>query len=123
MIEQLKNVPTHVAAFRATGEVTQSDMDSVLLPAVKKIVNATGELNFLWVLDTSVKNFTAGAWFKDVLLGIQHLTKWNRAAIVTDSAGIKIFTEIFSKLMIGEFRGYSYREMDEAVKWVAGEGE
>jgi len=122
MIEQLKDVPAHVAAFKATGIVNQHDMDAVVLPAVTKIVDATGELNFMWVLDTSIKNFTAGAWFKDVLLGIQNLTKWNRAAIVTDSEGIQAFTEIFSKLMIGEIRGFSHNELEKAKKWVAGEG-
>lgn len=75
MIQQLNDVPAHVAAFKATGVVTKKEMDAVVLPAVTKIVDATGELNFMWVLDTSIKNFTAGAWFKDVLLGIQNLTK------------------------------------------------
>lgn len=43
------------------------------------------------VLDTSIKDFTAGAWFKDAIMGIKHLTKWNRAAIVSDIGAIRTF--------------------------------
>ena len=120
MIQQLTDVPANMVAFKASGEVTKEDFENIVLPAVKKLVDATGELNYMLVLETSVKNFTAGAWMKDALLGIQNLTKWNRAAIITDSEGIKTFTDIFSKLMIGEFKGYSHSEQAAAVQWVSG---
>lgn len=124
MITQLPNAPNNIAAFRATGqEVTQLDFDSVVMPVVKEVVEKTGELNFILVLDTPIKNFTVGAWMKDALVGLQNLTKWNRAAIVTDSEGIRKFTDIFSKLMIGEFRGFPKSNLKDAIDWVAGRQE
>jgi hypothetical protein len=71
------------------------------------------------VLDTPVKNFTFGAWFKDAVLGIQNLTKWNRAAIITDSEGVQNFTKVFSVLMPGTFKAFDHAEMDQAVDWVS----
>ena len=67
-----------------------------------------------------MKNFTIGAWMKDALLGIKNISKWNRAAIVTDSEGIKTFTDMVSKIVPGEFRGYDSSELQEAISWVAG---
>ena len=119
MITRITDLPSNMVGFRATGEVTQADFDNVVIPEVQKSVAATGVLNYLLVLDTSVKNFTFGAWFKDAVLGIQNLTKWNRAAIITDSEGIHNFTKVFSALMPGTFRAFDHAAMDQAVDWVS----
>jgi hypothetical protein len=119
MITKINDLPANMAGFRATGEVTQADFDDVVIPEVKKQVAATGVLNYMLVLDTSVKNFTFGAWFKDAVLGIRNLTKWNRAAIIADSQGIHTFTDIFSAVMPGTFRAFDHAEMDRAVDWVS----
>lgn len=123
MIESLKNVPANVAAFRATGEVTQDDFKNVVIPEVEQLVEKIGKLNYVLLLDTDVSEFTAGAWLQDALLGIKNLTKWNRAAIVSDSEGVKKFTDAFSLAMPGEFKGYRKAELEQAINWAAGEGE
>lgn len=120
MIQQITDVPSNVAAFRAWGEVTEEDFRTVLMPAVNSLVEKTGELNYMLVLDTSVKNFTAAAWRQDVLLGLKNITKWKRAAIVSDSDGINIFTDIFSVLVPGEFRGFYHEQLNVAIDWVSG---
>ncbi|MBO9657659.1 MAG: STAS/SEC14 domain-containing protein [Chitinophagaceae bacterium] len=119
MIEQLKDTPTTIAAFRASGEVTREDFETVVIPVVNQVVEKTGRLDYLMVIDTPLKNFTIGAWWEDVLMGLKKITKWHRAAIVTDSNAINKFTDIFSVLVPGEFRGFKYKELDDAVRWVA----
>jgi len=90
-----------------------------VLPAVKKIVEKTGELNYLLVLDTSIKNFTIGAWMQDTLMGIKNITKWKRAAIVSDLDSIRLFTNAFSVVIPGEFKGFKHAELDKAIAWVS----
>ena len=119
MIQQLEQVPANMVGFRATGEVTKEDFEQVVIPAVERSIEKTGVLNYMLVLDTSVKEFNVGAWLQDAFMGIKHLTKWNRAAIVSDSKGIKTFTDIFSKLMPGEFRGFDHADMQTAIDWVS----
>ncbi|WP_118975569.1 SpoIIAA family protein [Taibaiella koreensis] len=119
MIEPLMNLPGNVVGFRATGNVTREDFEQVVLPEVERLVAKTGKLNYLLILDTPLKEFTFGAWMQDVLLGIKHLTQWNRAAIITDSAGLQHFTRIFSALMPGAFRGFDKLDIDVAVDWVS----
>lgn len=118
MIEQIKDVPANMVAFRASGEVTKDDFDSVL-KEVEQLVEKTGKLNYLLLLDTSPSEFTAGAWLQDALLGIKHLLQWNRAAIVTDSETVIKFTDGFSKVMPGEFRGFPKSEFEHAVDWTS----
>lgn len=112
-----------MVGFRATGEVTEADFSETVMPRVKELIEQTDKLNYMLVLDTSVKNFTMGAWFKDAIMGIRHLTKWNRAAIVTDVKGIRTFTDVFSVLMPGEFKGFEQSELGEAIDWASGKVE
>lgn len=119
MIAVMPNIPSNMVAFRALGEVTKNDFEEVVMPAVDDLVKKTGELNYLLQIDTELSNFTAGAWWQDALLGIKKLTKWNRAAIVSDSEGIGKFTSIFSVIMPGEFKAFKKDELSRAIEWVS----
>lgn len=118
MITQIADLPQNMVGFRSEGEVTKEDFEMVQAK-VASLVEKTGKLNYMLFLDNSPKDFTFGAWMQDALLGIKNITKWNRAAIVTDIEGVIAFTDAFSKVMPGEFRGYKKAEYDEAVQWVS----
>lgn len=120
MIIQIENLPANMVGFRAINEVTEEDYNRVVIPVVKGLISKTDTLNYLLILDTSVSNFTMGAWFKDAVLGIKNLTKWKRAAIVSDVKAVKIFTDIFSVLMPGEFKVFEHKEEQKAIDWVSG---
>lgn len=119
MIHQI-DTTDNIVAFRALAEVTKGDFLTAVIPAVEHLVKQTNEINFLLVLDTDIKNFTAGAWLQDALLGLKHLGKWNRAAIVTDSEDIISFTNGFSYVVPGEFHGFKKEAFNKALNWVEG---
>jgi hypothetical protein len=89
------------------------------MPHVKSVVEKYGELNYLLNLDTGLGNFSIGAWLQDALLGIKNITTWNRAAIVTEKEGVKIFTQLFSIVMPGEFKGFDKEELELAMNWAS----
>ncbi|UPT72237.1 MAG: STAS/SEC14 domain-containing protein [Flavobacterium sp. JAD_PAG50586_2] len=117
---QLITSPDNIAAFRAIGEVTKQDYENVVVPAVEAVVAKHDELNFLLELDTELGNFSAGAWFEDVMIGLKNFGKWHRAAIVTDSDNIISFTNAFSYIAPGEYKGFKKDELDIALLWVGG---
>ncbi len=119
MIQQLDNMPDTMVGFRAQGEVSKEDFTEIVIPCVEKHIATTGKLNYLLLLDTSIKDFSAGAWWQDAMMGIKNLTKWNRAAIVSDSEGIRKFTDFFSILMPGEFKGFHKEDLDKAILWTS----
>ena len=118
MIQQITDLPENMVGFSASGEVTKDDFD-IVLKKVEEIVEKTGKLNYLLYLETSPANFTIGAWVKDGLLGVQNITKWNRAAIVSDSEMVKKFTDVFSDLMPGEFKGFEMDDLQHAIDWTS----
>lgn len=117
MIAILNDAPENVAAFNATGEITREDFENLVIPHVKSKVEQFDELNYLLYLNTDLDNFTMGAWLHDALLGIKNITKWNRAAIVTDKEGVQNFTDIFSVLMPGEFKSFPKENLYNALYW------
>lgn len=120
MIIELKDIPKNVAGFKAIGEITKEDYQNVVIPRIDELVKENGEINFLFLIDTELKEFTAGAWLQDALIGIKHITKWNRAAIVTDNEGAIKFTAAFSAVVPGEFKGFRKSEYSDALQWVSG---
>lgn len=118
MITKIPTLPENMVGFHSQGEVTKDDFD-VVHKEVEQLVEKTGKLNYLLFLDNSPADFTMGAWLQDALLGINHITKWNRAAIVTDSETVIKFTDAFSKIMPGEFKGFHKAEYQEAIDWTS----
>lgn len=119
MIHHLDNLPTNIVGFKAIGEITEQDFSETVLPKVKELIEKTGQLNYLLVLETSLNNFTIGVWMKDVMMGIKHITKWKKAAIVSDVGAVRNFTDFFSYLMPGEFRGFEHKDLEKAIEWLA----
>lgn len=117
MITIIPEAPENVAAFNATGEITREDFENLVIPYVKEKVDEFGELNYLLYLDTDLDKFTMGAWLQDALLGLKNLSKWNRAAIVTDKEAVQNFTDIFSVLMPGEFKSFPKENLYNALYW------
>ncbi|MFL9844006.1 SpoIIAA family protein [Flavobacterium rhizosphaerae] len=118
MIVQIPDLPANLVGFRSDGEVTSEDFEIVKVQ-VNNFVKKEGKLNYLLLLDNSPADFTLGAWLQDALLGITHITKWNRAAIISDLKVVKNFTDVFSKLMPGEFRCYPEEQYEKAVDWAS----
>lgn len=118
MIEQIKNLPENMVGFRSSGEVTKDDFD-IVHKKVEQLVDKTGKLNYMLYLENSPADFSFGAWMQDALLGIKNITKWNRAAIISDSETVDKFTTVFSKIMPGEFKVFQKNDLERAIDWTS----
>lgn len=119
MIHHIQNLPLNIVGFKAIGKITKKDFTETVMPKVKALIDKTDKLNYLLVLETSIKNFTIGAWMKDAMMGIKYLTKWNKAAIISDVEAIRKFTNFFSYLMPGEYKGFQHKDLQQAIDWVS----
>ncbi|TJZ63274.1 STAS/SEC14 domain-containing protein [Sphingobacterium olei] len=119
MITEIISLPENLIGFEAKGEVTADDFKNVVIPKVTAFIDRHDKINYMLVLNTDVSNFTTGAWLQDAWLGLKDLAKWNRAAIVSDSDTIKKITEVFTKVMPGEFKVFEHTRYNEAVQWAS----
>jgi SpoIIAA-like len=121
MIEKLEGIPGYVAGFIASGKVTKQDYGDLVVPEVDRLVKEHGHIHFILVIKTDVGNFTAGAWMKDALVGVKHLSKWKKMAIVSDQKGVEKITSIISPVMPGKTKGFPLSELEAAKAWVSAE--
>ena len=119
MLSIINDLPPNVVGVTATGEVDKQDFETVLMPALDELQKRTGKINYLLLLETTVGNFTVGAWFNDLVLGMKHFTHWNRIDIVTNQKMVEKFSDAFSILVPGESKGFSIDELEEAKRWVS----
>jgi len=120
MITEIQDLPPNVAGFKAVDQVSKEDFTNVVMPRVKALAEQEGEINYLLVIETPLSNFSFQSWMQDAWMGMKHLMKWNRVAIVSDKESIRTFTDIFSKFIPGEFRGYEPAQLQQAVVWLGG---
>ena len=118
----MHDLPPHVVGIRATGAVTKQDFDEVLKPALDALVKRTGKINYLLLLETTVSNFTIGAWMDDLVIGVKHFTHWNRIAVVTNEKLVEKFSDAFGLIVPGESKGFTLAELATAKEWVSAKG-
>jgi hypothetical protein len=119
MIEIIPGLPAKVAAFKATGKVTADDYKKTVNPVVKKVEKKYGKINYLLVLNTSLDNYSLGAWIKDLLLGFKYFPKWNKLGIVSNKESIKKFTDFFGRFLPSVTRGFMMEDEEIAKRWIS----
>jgi len=118
MITQISTLSGNTVGFNLVGEITKEDYDNVIFPAVKKVTEKSDELNMMLVISTDLSNFTPGAWIKDAALGLKNLTKFHHVALVSDSLIVRSITSIANKLIPGEYKSFTLKDIDSAKAWV-----
>jgi hypothetical protein len=118
MIKQLDGFPDNVLAFRCTGRVTRADYDTVLVPAV---VDALGKHDKLRVYYETGDDFglDPGAIWEDFKVGVEHLSRWEKVAVVTDVDWIKAAVRFFSFMMPATTRAFVPSEAAQARAWIS----
>jgi hypothetical protein len=121
MIGILPGIPPNVAGFKASGEVTREDYEKIVFPVIRQHVEAFGHLNFVFYVDTSLKNFSAGAWIRDIWMGLKEIARWHKVAIISDVERIRRFTDTISHLLPGEYKGFPTHLLEDAIRWASTE--
>ncbi len=124
MLQFINDLPEHIVGIHAVGVVSKEDYDKVLAPRLDELVAKQGEINYLLVLENNaLTDFTAGAWYDELKMGLKHFTKWKKIAVVTDQKGVEWFTNAFKVVIPGEAKGFPLDKLDDAVSWITAEDE
>ena len=123
MIERLTDMPSGTLGFRASGEIEEEDYEEVLIPELRRAVEAGGGLRTLYLIE-DLDEIESGALWADTKLGfdlgVRHHDAWVRSAIVTDIEWMARASKMFVWMIPGEARVFASSELAEAKAWVAG---
>ncbi len=123
MIEQLKNFPENVLAFVCNGRVTRADYDAVLVPAVINALKSHDKVHLYYETAADFVGIDPGAIWEDFKVGMEHLSRWERVAVVTDIEWIKQTMRFFSFLMPGAMKSFPSSQTAEARAWIIAKGD
>jgi len=118
MIERLLDFPDNVMAFVCHGHVTKEDYDTVLVPAVRRALMNHQKVRLYYQIDPDFSTIDPGAMWEDFKVGVEHFTRWERMAVVTDVEWIKNTVRFFGFLMPGELRLFPTAEAAQARAWI-----
>lgn len=119
MIKLIDGLPDNVIGARAVGKIESSDYDTVLDPAVKAAAAGGDKLRFLYVLGDDFDGYSAGAMWQDTKIGLEHWSKWERIAVVTDNDAYEDGIKIFGWMVPGEIKVFDNEEFEAAKAWVS----
>jgi hypothetical protein len=91
----------------------------VLIPAVEEMLARRTNIRFLYQLGDEFTGFDAKAMWDDAKVGLQHLTSWERVAIVTDLGWIRTALKVFGFAMPCQIRGFNNSELAKARQWLS----
>jgi hypothetical protein len=119
MITLLKDFLDNVLAAKADGHITCEDYDSVLVPAAKAAFASNEKLRVYYEIGKYFTGIDAGAMWEDFALGVGHLLRWKRMAVVTDEGWIKNAAAAFSIFMPCRVKIFPLAESAQARAWVS----
>jgi hypothetical protein len=118
MIEIIEGFPDNVVGLAGKGEVTRKDYLEVVIPAIDKALKRNARLRLYYDLGAQFTGIDLGAEWEDFKLGIEHPSRWERVAVVTEVAWIRHLVGALRFLMPGEIRVFTTAQASEARKWI-----
>jgi hypothetical protein len=119
MIEALSGFPTTVLAFACKGHVTKDDYETVLIPAVEDALKQHRRVRLYYQIDPSFSGIEPGAIWDDFKVGMEHLFRWERIAVVTDVEWIRHTFHAFSFVIPCAVKVFRVDEAAKARAWIA----
>jgi SpoIIAA-like len=123
MIELLADAPAGTLGFRVSGEIEKEDYEGVLVPELRRALEAGGGLRTLYLIEDLDEIEPVALWADAKTgfdLGLRHHDAWVRSAIVTDIEWMARATKLFAWMIPGEARVFPVSELAQAKAWVAG---
>ena len=69
-----------------------------------------------WPADRLAAGYSSGAAWQDLKLGVEHLTRWKKVALVTDVEWMSHLTDVFGWMTPGEMRRFPLEEQPDACQ-------
>ena len=118
MIEALSGFPTTVLAFVCKGHVTKRDYETVLIPTVEDALKQHRKVRLYYQIDPSFSGIEPGAIWDDFKVGMEHLLRWERIAVVTDVEWIRYTFHAFSFVIPCMVKVFRVDEAAKAQEWI-----
>lgn len=119
VLEPIPELPDNVIGFEASEKIHASDYTDVLMPAVRELIDRGKRVRIVLVFER-FEGMSPGAAWQDLKIGVEHLTRWERIALVTDLDWMITVTSLFGWMTPGQLKHFPLAQREAAIAWVAG---
>ena len=119
MIEEIAGLPEGTLGFKISGDVTGSDYDSVLTPAVDKAIEEFHRIRLLAQVGPNFEGYSMEAIWDDTRLGLRHWNGFERVAVVTDVGWIRTGVKAMAFMMPCPVKLFVLGDLDDAKRWLS----
>ncbi len=119
MITLLPNFSDNTIGFAASGRVSGTDYEEVVIPAVEAALKKHKKLKLIYELGSDFTSFAASAMWDDMKLGVAHFNAWERVAVVTDVSWVANATNLFKFVMPCPVKVFALMDRAAAEQWIA----
>src|SRR5438132_6339307 len=114
MLEIIEGLPGNVVGIAVSGRLTMQDCQDVLVPAMQKSLKRHEKIRLYYELNS---RFPGAAW-DELDLGLEHASRCERVAIVTDIGWVRLTVKALRFLIPGEIRVFATIQADEGRAWI-----
>lgn len=118
MIKLLDGFPEGTVAVACEGQVTREDYEKILIPRVNGALARHDKVRIYYEIGPSFSGIDAGALWEDTKVGVEHLPRWERMAVVTDVSWIRLAVGAFRFVIPGKLRVFDMAQADQARSWI-----
>jgi hypothetical protein len=114
MLELIDGLPGNVVGIAVSGRLTMQDCQDVLVPAMQKSLKRHEKIRLYYELNS---RFPGAAW-DELDLGLEHASRCERVAIVTDIGWVRLTVKALRFLIPSEIRVFPTDQADEGRAWI-----
>ena len=114
MLELIEGLPGNVVGIAVSGRLTMQDCQDVLVPAMQKSLKRHEKIRLYYELNS---RFPGAAW-DELDLGLEHASRCERVAIVTDIGWVRLTVKALRFLIPSEIRVFATDRADEGRAWI-----
>jgi len=114
MLELIEGLPGNVVGIAVSGRLTMQDCQDVLVPAMQKSLKRHEKIRLYYELNS---RFPGAAW-DELDLGLEHASRCERVAIVTDIGWVRLTVKALRFLIPSEIRVFPTDQADEGRAWI-----
>ena len=114
MLELIEGLPGNVVGIAVSGRLTMQDCQDVLVPAMQKSLKRHDKIRLYYELNS---RFPGASW-DELDLGLDHASRCERVAIVTDIGWVRLTVKALRFLIPSEIRVFPTDQADEGRAWI-----
>ena len=114
MLELIEGLPGNVVGIAVSGRLTMQDCQDVLVPAMQKSLKRHDKIRLYYELNS---RFPGAAW-DELDFGLEHASRCERVAIVTDIGWVRLTVKALRFLIPSEIRVFATDQADEGRAWI-----